>query len=117
VPGILSPRTLDGAVRLGSRLACGDAAEQLAFFRHRDVGEETMRRVTEGAGAAWGAIPEAETADLDATLPAPPPGPAVQQLSVDGAMAPLVGGAWAEVKIASIGTVEDAVPHTVVSPP
>lgn len=121
MPGSLSPQALDGVVRLGSRLAFGDAAEQLAFFWHLDVGEETMRRVTKGAGAAWVAIQEAETADLEATLPEPPPGPAVQQLSVDGAMAPLVGGAWAEVKIAAIGTVvvtppahpdEDAAVHT-----
>ena len=35
-----------------------------------------------------------------------PPRPApVQQLSVDGAMVPLVGGQWAEVKLLALGTV------------
>jgi hypothetical protein len=38
-------------------------------------------------------------------LPDPPPGPAVQQLSVDVAMVPLVGGSWAEVKTLALGTV------------
>lgn len=33
-------------------------------------------------------------------------GPAVQQVSVDGAMVPLVGGEWAEVKTLAIGTVQ-----------
>jgi len=46
--------------------------------------------------------------------PDPPAGPAVQHLSVDGAMAPLVGGGWAEVKTLAVGTVTgaDASVHT-----
>jgi hypothetical protein len=39
--------------------------------------------------------------------PLPPPGPAVQQVSADGAMVPLVGGLWAEVRTVAIGTVRD----------
>ena len=42
---------------------------------------------------------------LERELPQPPRGPAVQQVSVDGAMVPLVGGEWAEVKTVAIGTV------------
>ena len=53
---------------------------------------------------------------LEATLPPAPAGPAVQHLSVDGAMVPLVGGEWAEVKTLTIGTVTsrpdaDGTPH------
>ncbi len=110
MPGALSPRALDGVVRLGSRMSFADAAEQLAFFWRLAPGEETVRRVTKGAGAAWVAIQGAEVAELEATLPEPPAGPAVQQLSLDGAMVPLVHGEWAEAKIAAIGTV-------VVAPP
>ncbi len=35
----------------------------------------------------------------------PTPGPAVQQMSVDGAMAPLIDGSWREVRTLAIGTV------------
>jgi len=43
--------------------------------------------------------------ELERTFPAAPPGPAVAQWSMDGAFVPLVGGDWAEVKTAAIGTV------------
>jgi hypothetical protein len=39
----------------------------------------------------------------------PPPGPPLQQVSADGAMVPLVGGAWGEVKTVAIGTVGERV--------
>lgn len=105
MPGGLSPQALDGVVRLGGRMSFADAAEQVRFSWRLALGEETVRRVTEGAGAAWVAIQEAEVAELEATLPEPPAGPAVQQLSLDGAMVPLVHGEWAEAKVAAIGTV------------
>jgi hypothetical protein len=44
-----------------------------------------------------------------------PPGPAVQHLSADGAMVPVTGGEWAEVRAIALGTVEpdgEGVPHT-----
>jgi len=44
-------------------------------------------------------------ARLEHDLPPAPQGPAVQALSADGAMVPLVGGVWAEVKTVAIGTV------------
>ena len=44
------------------------------------------------------AVQTAQVEELERTLPAPPQGPAVQVLSVDGAMVPLVQGEWAEVK-------------------
>ncbi|MCA1599708.1 MAG: hypothetical protein LC769_11975, partial [Chloroflexi bacterium] len=42
---------------------------------------------------------------LEREWPAPPEGPAVQYLSVDGAMVPLVGGVWAEVRTLALGEV------------
>lgn len=77
----------------------------LAFFTGVTVGEETARRVTEAAGAAQVALETAEADRLARELPPPPAGPAVQQLSLDGAMVPLVGGEWAEVKTLVLGTV------------
>jgi len=51
----------------------------------------------------------AEVTRIEQALPVPPTGPAQQFLSVDGAMVPLVGGEWAEVKTLVIGEVQPAV--------
>ena len=83
----------------------GKVPEMLAFFTGVRVDADPVRRITERAGAALVAVEAAAVATLEATMPAPPPGPAVQQVSVDGAMVPLVGGVWGEVKTLAIGTV------------
>lgn len=104
-PGGLSPRTMEGMVRLGTRLPFAQAAEELAFFWKVRVSEATVRRYTEAAGAAAVAEATAENEWIAREHPASPPGPDLQQLSVDGAMVPLVGGRWGEVKTVAIGTV------------
>ena len=43
---------------------------------------------------------------LEREAPPAPPGPPVQALYLDGAMVPLVGGVWGEVKTLAVGTVE-----------
>ena len=48
----------------------------------------------------------AELERLERERPPAGDGPAVQDLSADGAMVPLVGGEWAEVKTLAIGAVE-----------
>ncbi len=93
-------------MRLGSWLPFGRVPAELAFFCRVSSAPETVRRLTEGAGAALVASETAEAARLVREWPEPPPGPLVQQLSVDGAMVPLVGGDWAEVKTLALGTVE-----------
>jgi hypothetical protein len=70
------------------------------------VSVETARRLTETLGEARVALEDAAAERLRATLPMPASGPAVQQLSLDGAMVPLVGGEWAEVKTLALGEVE-----------
>jgi hypothetical protein len=92
-------------VRLGAHVPCAQAVEAVAYFLAVPLSAETARRLTEGVGAALVAL---ETAEAEAVLQAPtlPPGPPLQQGSVDGAMVPLVGGEWAEVKTLVIGTVE-----------
>jgi hypothetical protein len=70
------------------------------------VSVETARRLTEAVGRTRVALEDAEAERLRATLPMPASGPAVQQLSLDGAMVPLVGGEWAEVKTLALGEVE-----------
>lgn len=75
----------------------------LRFFTGVSVGNETVRRLTEEAGRALVAIEEAEYAQLQQALPESPDGPAVQQLSADGAMVPVLHGEWAEVRTLVIG--------------
>lgn len=97
-------------MRLGVWMPFGRAAQELAHFRRTAVSRPTAERLTEAAGAAYVAFQTAEVARIERDLPPPPPGPAQQFLSVDGAMVPLVGGEWAEVKTLVIGEVQPPVP-------
>jgi hypothetical protein len=105
LPGQLTPRLQQSVVRLGTWMPFAPAAETLAFFTGVQVSEPTVRRVTEGSGAAYVAVQTAAVEAIEQTLPAAPVGPPVQLLSVDGAMVPLIHKAWAEVKTLAVGTV------------
>lgn len=106
LPGAESATLREGMTRLATRMPFAQAADHLAFFWGVTVSAATVRRQTEAAGAAYVAVQTAAVEDLMRAQPAAPPGPAVQQVSADGAMVPLVGGAWAEVKTVAIGTIE-----------
>ena len=110
----LTPRLVEGIVRLGASVPFAEAAAVLAHFTGVRVGAETVRRLTEAAGAAQVAAETAAVVALERTLPAAPPGPVVQLLSVDGAMVPLRAGVWAEVKTLAVGEVvaEEGGPRT-----
>src|SRR5438477_313423 len=101
----LSPSAAEGLVLLGAWMPFTPAAEYLARFWQVPVSTATARRHTEAGGAAYVAIQTAEVERLEREAPEPPPGPAVQQLSADGAMVPLVGGQWAEVRTVALGAV------------
>ncbi|MDE3076563.1 MAG: hypothetical protein KGJ86_14160 [Chloroflexota bacterium] len=105
LPGGLSPGLQEVVVRLGARLPFGEIAEELGRLFRISVSASTVCRLTERAGAIAVANEAAEVERLEREQPEPPPGPAVQQLSADGAMAPLRHGQWAEVKTVAIGTV------------
>jgi hypothetical protein len=96
-------------VRLGTWLPFKPAAHMLAHFTRVLVGATTARRLTTHAGAVYEAVQTAQVEQLERELPAAPQGPAVQLLSVDGAMVPLVGGEWAEVKTLALGEVQEPV--------
>lgn len=85
------------------------AARTLGRFHGVKVAEPTARRWTEKAGAALVAQETAEAERLIREEVAPAPGPPLQQVSVDGAMVPLVGGEWTEVKTVAIGTVGERI--------
>lgn len=91
--------------RLGTRIPFEPAAEMLGHFTEVDVGKETARRITERVGKAYVEVQTAQLEALVKELPMPPDGPMVQQLSVDGAMVPLIHKEWAEVKTLAIGAV------------
>lgn len=97
-------------MRLGTWLPFAEAATLLAAFTHTALSEPTVRRKTEAAGAAYVALQTAAVAVLEQDAAPPPIGPALLQLSVDGAMVPLVGqGQWAEVKTLALGVVQPPV--------
>jgi hypothetical protein len=109
LPGQLTPRLHESVVRLGTWLPFAQAAEALAFFTGVTVAVATVRRLTEGAGAAYEAVQTVAVETIAQQLPATPAGPRVQLRSVDGAMVPLQQGEWAEVKTLALGTVSPPV--------
>lgn len=76
----------------------------LVFLTGVHVSAETVRRLTERAGAAQTAWEERRLDDLEHDLPAVPAGPGHQQVSVDGVMIPLTHGEWAEGRMIALGT-------------
>ena len=110
LPGSLSPSLVESLVRLGTWLPFGPTGQMLEHFTKVTVSEATVRRVTEKAGAGYVAVQQEQLEVLEKELPEAGPGPAVQQVSVDGAYVRLRGkGEWAEVKPLAIGTVAEPV--------
>ncbi len=80
------------------------AARELGGLTRAVVSREVARRLTEAAGAAY--VAEQAAVEALEQRPTPEPtGPAVRQLSADGAMISLDGKQWVEVKTLAIGTV------------
>ena len=105
LPGELSATLAEGVARQGTKMPFKQAAAEVAFFWGVELDETTVRRYTQAAGAAYVAEQSAEVERLERERPPAPHGPAVQYLSADGAMVPLLGGEWAEVKTLAIGEV------------
>ena len=103
LPGKLFPWLVEWVARLGTWLALEQVPEAVAFFTKVGISEETARRLTEEGGAAQVVLEAAMMDSLEREDYPSPPGPPVQQVSVDGAMVPLVGGERAEVKTVAVG--------------
>jgi hypothetical protein len=101
-----SPRLHACLVRLGTELPFERVPELARMLLGVVVSADTVRRLTEAAGAAQVAREAAACQRLRREAPEGPPGPAVQQLSADGAMVPLRGGEWAEVRTIALGRIE-----------
>ena len=107
-PETFDPHLVESIVLLGTVMPFERVPLVADRLLEVPVSAETARRLTEAVGRARVAVEDAEAERLRATLPLPASGPAVQQLSLDGAMVPLVGGEWAEVKTLALGEVEPA---------
>jgi hypothetical protein len=83
------------------------AQESLLRFTGVSASSSTFRRHTEKAGGAYVEVQTVEVERLERETPEPVAGPALQQMSVDGAFVPLVHGQWAEVKTLVLGTVSE----------
>jgi hypothetical protein len=64
------------------------AVKEVGYFLHTHVTERTVRRQTEAAGAAYGAVQTHEVERLEHDLPPAPQGPTNLFMSVDGAFVP-----------------------------
>jgi len=106
LPGRYAPFIQHSMARLGTWMPFFRVPREIAHFTGVTVSRETVRRITERSGAALVALETAEADRIEQEAPTPPEGPAIQQLSADGAMIPLVGGIWAEVKTLVTGQVE-----------
>ncbi|HEX6509231.1 MAG TPA: hypothetical protein VF221_16510, partial [Chloroflexota bacterium] len=89
---------IEAIVRLGTPMPFHQVPELIAFFCRVPVSAETVRRITERAGAVQVANEDAALVELEVEAPPSPARPAMQQVSADGAMVPLVDGEWAEVR-------------------
>jgi hypothetical protein len=105
LPGVLTPRLQEQLAHLGTWMPFAPAAQMLTRFTGVAVSAATARRLTEVVGRSALAVEEAEVVRLCDDLPPVPAGPERAVLSVDGAMVPLVGGEWAEVKTLVVGAV------------
>jgi len=106
LPGPLTPSIQKAVTRLGARLPFPQAEDELHAMWQVDISATTVRRQAETAGAAYVAVQTAQVDRLERELPPSPPGPDLQQMSVDGAMVPLLHKQWGEVRTLALGVVE-----------
>ena len=109
LPGILTPHGHESLVRLSSWMSFEKAAELFEDFMGIRVSKSVSQRYTEAAGAVYESMQTEEVERLEREMPAAPAGADKLQLSVDGAMVPIVHGQWAEVRTVVIGEVQPMV--------
>jgi hypothetical protein len=107
LPGQLTPRLQEQVTRLGTWMPFERVAVELEALNGARISAATARRVTEAAGATYVAVQDAEVERLEKEAPPAPPGAERMLASVDGAMVPLVGGEWKEVKTLAVGVVRE----------
>lgn len=109
LPGSLTPWGHEQLVRLSGWMPFERAGELYADLSGIVVSGAMSRRYTEKAGEVYVEMQNQEAEWLERERPDAPGGAEKLQVSVDGAMVPLVAGEWAEVKTLVIGEVQPAV--------
>jgi hypothetical protein len=109
LPGVLTPQGHECLVRLSGWMPFGKAAELLEDFMGIHISPIVSQKYTEGAGAAYVQIQKEAVEQLEKGKTPEEKGSDKLQISVDGAMVPLVHGIWAEVKTLVVGEVQPAV--------
>ncbi|MCJ7483126.1 MAG: ISKra4 family transposase, partial [Thermodesulfovibrionales bacterium] len=109
LPGKLTPHAHECLIRFGTIMPFAKAAKELEFVLKVGVSEPTARRYVEAAGKAYEEYQTVEVERLEQTCPPAKKNLQKMFLSVDGAMVPLVGGEWAEVKTLTIGEIQKPV--------
>lgn len=103
LPGALSPALAECVARLGAVVPFGQGRMLLEQLAGAKLSTATLRRYTLALGTASAALEAGAVDVLEEGETQPLTGPGHLQLSVDGAMVPLVGGTWAEVRTVAIG--------------
>lgn len=106
-PCALLPHAYENLVRLAAWMPFERAARELQAMSGVQVSDSTVRRQALAAGAIWEQIQTEQAQPAGSKrFPLPQQDPAERMLmSSDGAMVPLRGGGWAEVKTLVIGEV------------
>lgn len=105
LPGTLAPRQQSHLVQLGSWMPFRHASRVLEELLGVYVSPETARRLCEEVGKR---VEEKQTAEAKAPWKEEAPAQENEHrlaMSADGAMVPLTGGEWAEVRTLAIGEV------------
>src|SRR6266571_6538824 len=86
LPTAYSPFLVEAIVRLGARLPFAQVAEEMGLLFGVSISADTVCRLTEQAGALQVTLEQRELERLEQEAPPEPAGPALQQVSADGAM-------------------------------
>jgi hypothetical protein len=104
--GDLTPHAQEGLVRLATWMPYAKAAQVLESQTGVQVSKASARRTTLQTGRVLDQEWEQQAVQVQQVPTRIPVETSQQVLSADGAMVPLVGGIWAEVKTLALGTVE-----------
>ena len=106
MPGNLTPHNHESLVRLAAWMPFEKATVMMAGLMGVAVSRSTGRRNTQAAGKAYVELQTEEADWLERESPEMLPGCDKLVISADGAMVPLLGGEWAEVKTMALGEIK-----------
>src|SRR5262245_17736323 len=109
LPGLFTPLLQNHLAHLGTWMPFAKAATLLECFTHTHLSEASVQRYTESIGLAYEAVQLAEVERIERDWPEVEEGPAKLLVSADGAMVPLVGGEWSEVKTVVVSEVGEVI--------